>query len=319
MADLAPGERLRLALSFCEVARRTHPEAPGLTGKADFLLAQVRDRLRADIEGASETLREALAEREKLSASVTSARTDPEAANRKGRELARRIAELQGVVAEYNRLLKAERSADLGGTVELPLDEYSQRIGIDSPRRRPPFRFWPPPPLVAPEPTVWGIEVMPTRFGAIVWGVVLAVATLISLGYLGYLGPQSGLTLSIHHNDKTPSIVVVECAAEGPKQVALYVPMADSEVQGSKAGFGIRIEVKDKSAAAYRRIPSSEEAWRYAENPLRESTEIDITPGAPAVLTLNVGRIRRAFPEAESVRLTVVRPNGSEGAQYTLD
>jgi len=293
-----PRERLRRALSFLERARRR--AEPASVRQAEHALKSARAAVTRQASGHAKALRRALADQDRLAKRAAAGAIQPQEANETNRRLAARVQGLRGEVAELSALAAAQTSAQAGGFVDVPLDEYAGSRADGRPK----------------------IDLKPTPLGLCLWVVVLAAAIAGVLAYRGFirLGPPVRIEAALDQN----GVVRVVCRNRTPFAAAVHVAWPEggseqAETNEDTRRYGIVCRIRERGAKEERVVVPPLDAWVHGAMPLRAPEAITLGPGMSVELLLDTSAFLRVGAAPESLRLALTDANGRTAATTEVD
>ena len=306
MNSLTHRDRLRCALSYAERARlaalpHSADESTPHTRQAEVLLAEIRQDLFSVRQALSIQLQADLREQAGLSERLVKRKVTPDKANESNRLIAVRLERHRAHMAQLDVLLAAKTSAEAGGFVDLTLDRYAQIL------------VKPQSVSVAPSPETGPVKAnriqwKPTRKGFIIWMILMAVALVGSLAYLGVFRWSAAISLEAARDPTQSNVVHIVCINRTRQPLTVCVPyLADV---GERGGYGLRIEVREQDSSPFRAVANPVECWRYLNRPLQENASLTIAPGLPLALALDLNALQAPGLRPNALRIIVVTPSG---------
>lgn len=219
-------------------------------------------------------------------------------ANEKSREHEQRIQELAKVAGAARRALAAEAPTDLGGYVELPLDEYAKRLSLKAarPGRGPGASF------------------------AVGLGVALTLAG-IAIGVFATLPRHGSLKVSAAHaSPHAPIQLTLRLSGQDPARIRIPWELESGGAlpEDDAPDYGIQVWVSE-SEQTFRLMPGTIDCWRYQGVRLYGRGAIDIYPGIPAVAQFDLAELERLGVKAETLKFSVVSAHGYEVSNASVD
>ena len=320
IVDRTPKTLLRYALSYLEKAHNVAP--PSHFERAQVLIAALRQQLRNDLAGLADELRRFLREQSALGERATAGRIRPDKANALNREILAKIARARAAVADLNAALGAESASDLGGFVDLPIEEYAPAIEQlrtgSAIREGGPSRIHESKSilsaLIEDEPTIAGIQLKPTPLGLIVWAACIVAALVATLLYLGFLHLGAVIDFHVAAGRSATDPVIITIGNNGNESIDVLVPLPEGGVAGNEgeaAGrvYGLRVWTREEGGSEYRLLPASVNCWMGQEPHLDESRPLTIAPRLSAEIRLDPAKLAAAA-RVESLRIALVHPDG---------
>jgi hypothetical protein len=282
----------------------------------------VLDELKREIAALGEELLTALAEQSALSQRAAAGRIAASKANERNRELIVTIGRLRDAIAERHALLSAKGLAELGGFIDLPIEEYAAMItppGSTKTRKGTGILSA----LIEDKPTIAGIQLKPTRLGLIVWAACIVAAMLASSWYLGLLHSSGTAMLDVAAGKSSTDPVRITIRNNGRVPMEVYVPLPEggvwrTEGEAGNRVYGLRAWAREDGGKEYRILPASLDCWvrqtRFAENP-----PLVVAPGLAAQVLFDPAKLKTPGSAAQSLRIAIVRSNGSVVVQRNVD
>ena len=283
--------------------------------RAEAATAAARQAIRDRIEQLAASLQAALARKGPLAREVAEGRLAAEEANRAGRALAAQVADLRATIRELNAAHAAQTSDDVGGFVDVPMDEYSRP---DRPPRGRPART---PTAGAPAASTSTSRTWSDSPWLLVAAVAigLAISTVVIWPMLPLGG---GVAFEAALTADAPHAIAMTCRNQRVAPVALHVPWVDGRPGAPDGGaiagaqYGLLVQVRETAAAPWRLLPNSEGCWLSAGRDLTYGQPVSIAPGGAFQFSLPLARLRRHVAAPEAVRLALTNGAGRRLAVF---
>ena len=324
MANVDRNARLRYAFSYREKARSLSERAPppSHAQRAQLLIDSLLDELRREAAALGEELLAALAEQSVLYQRATAGRITASKANERNRELIVTIRRLRDAIAERNALLSAKSPVELGGFIDLPIEEYAAIITHpESTETRKGTGILSA--LIEDKPTIAGIQLKPTRLGLVVWAACIVAAVLATSWCLGLLHWGGTAMLEVTAGKSSTDPVLITIRNNGSVPMEVYVPLPEggvwqTEREARSRVYGLRAWAREDGGKEYRVLPASLDCWvrqtRFDENP-----PLVVAPGLTAQVLFDPAKLKTLGSAAQSLRIAIVRSNGSVVIQRNVD
>lgn len=299
MAELPLERRFRLLHSWNAKAERLFERADPNDKKvvmqrrkaADMAAAEL-DRARRREEPSLEELALALRENlDYLSASGT-IRLDAPAPNTQ--DAPPQLAEVEAIrseIARYNQVLSAQSAEELGGFLDLPIDEYPVALGL----RRTPSQ---------------GVQ----RFASTPKRVMLAATISALLGVAGtwfYL--QSARAVTVEIDEPQAGIVSLRLHNQTTDTLAFWIPLATlpSSAENVHDVCGIRVLGRGPDDDKPSLLPVEITHWQVPGRPGNPALPLTVGPGLSLSVDLDLQTMRRDYGPFDRMILQCVRRNGT--------
>jgi len=324
VANVDRNARLRYALSYREKARSLSERVPppSHAERAQLLIDSLLDELRREIAALGEELLAALAEQSVLYQRATAGRITASKANERNRELTVTIGRLRDAIAERHALLSAKGPAELGGFIDLPIEEYAAIItapGSTETKKGTGILSA----LIEDKPTIAGIQLKPTRLGLVVWAACIVAAVLAASWHLGLLHWGGTAMLDVAAGKSSTDPVVITIRNNGRVPMEVYVPLPEggvwrTEGEAGNRVYGLRAWAREDGGREYRVLPASLDCWvrqtRFDENPA-----LVVAAGLTAQILFDSAKLKTLGSAVQSLRIAIVRSNGSVVVQRSVD
>jgi len=252
-------ERLRRAVSYLEKAWACRAGSPEHLPRAEKNLAQARAHVAQRLARLNRQLTVLTQEQARLSRRLMNQKIDPARANEINRRRTLEMAQLRDQMDVLTRAGQAAKAADLGGFIDLPLEDYvAQKRGPQASRI--------------------------SAVAIVVWITCLCVSVA---GTWLYLSSKQTHALRLQATPTAAGHIEITCYNDGPERVALCVPWLEAKAavpsDQAKEAFGLAIYVQDNSAL--RLLPFEDDRWFYRGTFLKEATTITVPPNQSASVT----------------------------------
>ncbi|MBI4560358.1 MAG: hypothetical protein HY706_22450 [Candidatus Hydrogenedentes bacterium] len=109
----------------------------------------------------------------------------------------------------------------------------------------------------------------------------------------------------------------------GVAPINVYVPWPEGVARrpagaGTMTTYGIALYVQERGRPEFRLLRSDSECWLYLGAPVRAETLVSIGPGLRADIKLDTACLRQSGIEAEAVRLSVTRSDGTLAGEFEM-
>ena len=269
----------------------------GHLARASRLLDSLRAAEKRRLIGIEWELNQERNRKSQLSQRAARGRVPALDANEQSREHGRKIQDLAKIVGAARRNLAAESAGDLGGYVELPLDEYPKRLSqrASRPSRGPGAGF------------------------AVGLGIALTLAG-IAIGVFAML-PKPG-TLQISASRTAPAAPIqITLQLTGPDPATVDIPWEEDGAAPPETGdptrYGIQVWISE-SDETFRLMPGTLDCWRYQGAKLYGRGALEIYPGILTVVQFDPAELARLGVKPVAVRFSVVAADGIELGNATV-
>lgn len=314
--------RFRLALSYTETATEKLTSADA--DRADKTIdsekyAQLRSFYLSHIEKAQDILQE-LREEEKRNSDaiqrqlndlidrqqrlVVAARSGGEEAARANEENRRYLSEIEALKERQDSsasALAAQSSLDLGGRIELELEDFVDRIKADETKKR--------------------SSILP-RFGFFVGALIALGLLAFALGTLGTSPDFKSVAFEARVVDAAGHLIEITCSNRGVRDITFHVPWPNGIATAPGAeddnAFGIEVRVLESRAGEFHVLPDSQGCWQYKGLPLLGSGPVIVRPGISATVTMDVDRLAAMGLKLEAVQLRFSRADGRSFGKFEM-
>ncbi len=321
-------DQFRLALSYLE---RVEGEAAHWTKlRADKQLARTKydevrarydqhlsrakravDEMRRDaklqIPAAESFIEAAKRDQKKLIKLAAKGGVDPRKLNESNRAVASRLGEASETLAELQSIVEAKSTGDLGGGVDLPLDEYPIRLDLlpAPPRLRAP-RFTP----------------LQSNLAA---GAVMLALVLGAVGGIYLLRAAPDARFEISAADISGGYIEVRCENAGNRPLYLYAPWPNGRsaplpgVSSDGNSWGILLHVRVAGETGFRLLEDADELWKIRGTFIRTGEPVTVDEGTRARLFLDLEKLRATGIGVESLQIECTKAGGIVEARQQVD
>ena len=286
-------QRIQLLLSWREQAGKLVRQAkPGAaSGKrrfaaharqADFYLKRAVDEHHGLIEKLGLELQMALSETARIAKRAESGHIRPADAEMATAEIERRVNRIRGEITSYNTLLRAKRSSDAGGFIDLPIDDYAPRLGI--------------PPLARRRPG-WELRHYMT---------ILIIAIISMAGGYAYYNQAvaTTLTCTATYHRAPGECIVLNLNNQGLDVAQVHVPWPNPVPEGlDESHCGFAVFARKEGGTEFQYLPTFPEDWQYNGAPLTGLEALPVPSGVSDNFRLDVSSLRGRIKELSGLRV----------------
>lgn len=294
-------QRIQLLLSWREQAgklvRQAKPgPSPGRrlyaahARQADFYLKRAVDENHGLVEKLGLELQAALSEIERIQKRAASGHIRPADAAMATTELERRVNRTRSEITAYNTLLRAKRSSEAGGFIDLPIDAYAPRLGIPPLARRP--ARW----ELRHYMTILIISVVSAAGGYAYYSQAVATALTCTGTYEGL--PTDALRITLDN--------------QGLDVANIHVPWPNpipSGLDQTHCGFAVFARVE--SEKVYQFLPTTPSEWRYNGASLTGLESLPVPTGVSDEFVLDVAALRKRLKGLAALRIDTTDNTGT--------
>lgn len=287
---------LRILYSLREKAGMDPAGAPHLRYAARRI-PRVKQEIGLRLKKEAKQLQSALHRKDALLAQAQRGAQNPEDVNRRAREVSASIESTRQSIATLNRAMKAERAADIGGFLDLPLEQYDRKLPAG-------FRgFW---------RRLWaedGYNILVALVAALIG--VLAVVYLYFGGQVSFdlvpLNPEAGQ-------------FQVRCVNHANREAEIFAPWT-GEVRpyGNRERYGLKLEIRTESAQDFRPYVAPASVWRHEGKPTTQQEPLRVLPKLDISIELHLEPIQDQFNDLTGVRILAVSGAGQTVASFVLN
>lgn len=285
--------RIQLLLSWREKASRLlretrQPIAPARghyrahIRQAEYYLIRTVDEQHGLVDKLGAELHAALGEIGRIEQRASSGRIREEDAAMAKSEVERRVERLRDEVTFYNQLLRAKRSHEIGGFIDLPIDQYAPRLGI--------------------------LPVVRSRVG---WqtrhyvgiAVLALVAALASYTYYQQAAAPS-LACEGTYRATPLETLILTLRNDGNLPLRMRVPWPTPVPAGLEpADCGLKVYARLGSRDSYQLVPTSSTDWRRLGAPMTGVEFVSVPPGVEESVELDVHSLRTRLGDIAAMRI----------------
>ena len=266
--------------------------------RANAAVQRMRRDAEKEVPVAESLLTDARREQKKLIRRAASAKADPQALNAKNRELSTTISGLSEQLEELHLIVDAQSTGQLGGGVDLPLEEYPRRLD-----------------LLPKPPRISGKKLTPLQSN-LVWGAVMLLLVMGTIGaiYLWRAAPHPEFSISI--DDLATGFIVVECRNSGNREMFLYVPWPNGRatplpgVSRASDSWGVNLSIRERDHAQLRLFEDAGEFWKLRGSYIDNTGPVSVRGGGVVRVALDLDRLRATGLEVEAVLVECTRTGG---------
>lgn len=259
---------------------------------AETRLAQLQDRERRKLASLEHQLRATINDRARLVDRAVAGKVTAEKANALNRQYQDEIANLENAIDATESLLNATHTSELGGVIDLPLEEYN---------------------AVEHQP-ISPVE----RWRAQRWAIVFAGAfVVLLLVFLVIRQGPTGRSLDAEFASINPSTVGITITNTGAHEGQLFAPWPEGGVDTDGA-FGLQVYVQEFGRDHFSLLPNSDECWRHNGLPIL-GAPLTLLPNIPTHVTLDLPRLQQLVDRPQAVNVALVSPSGRILAEKHFD
>lgn len=285
--------RVQLLLSWREKASRLLREAkPSIGAKrglyrahmrqADHYLIQTVEQQQGLTQKLGTELQTALLELGRIDDRAAAGRIRPEDALMAKGEIERRVERLREEISLLNRVLRAKRAHELGGMIDLPLEQYAPKLGILPVVRR--RDGW-----------------QPRHYLGI--GTLALVCALFSYAYYQRAAAPS-LECAGQYRPAPAEALLLTLRNNGNQLLRLRVPWPNAIPAGlEEADCGLSLYASNAARNEYQLVPTTPTEWLRFGAPLAGQEYITMAPGVEETLELSLRPVRNRIATAEAFRI----------------
>lgn len=256
--------RLRLLLSWRErlaLQKRRHPGAERAARQEELKL---RQQARRAIEETGERLQRALAS---------------------GAPEGETVARLRHDIAQYNVLLKANASSDLGGFADLPLDDYPKELGVRVVER------------------TYGLE--RDDFITIIASIIIIV--VLCGGIAWYHLWRADVEVNIDRPG--PRQVSIKFQNDSSFATHLVGPWPEGGVDLKRTDYGLALHCRAVGSEEFQDCTNLREAWTYQRRAISATKPVQVESGMAVTVILDTTQLERDYgSEIAEIRIDCGNP-----------
>lgn len=313
---------LRLALSYAEKARASMDDCrraldagqidqarhDSVTKFCRLHLKRAVARLRAlrkaegrHLAGLERQLNACLVRQARLSKRVAKGRVGLAEANEANRTLTQNMARLKTESVAVRAAIDAPQAQNLGGFVDLLLEEYVEKLKTIGPRATAKFAI-------------------PVRSAS----ALAITAVLVTAGFVGLriLPARGNVSFEAAMPDSASHRIEVTCRNNGRSPVVFHVPWPEDGTMGPSSrrvqirSFGIQVYVTEKGDDALRFVPNTGGCWSHLGLPMAGRDPIALAQGISKTVVMDADRLQDSGVDAKSVLLVFTRGDGREVGRF---
>jgi len=324
-----PVEQFRLVLSYVEKVRREKEKwgrivdaQPVKVTRFDTVAASYREHERTaaslhkdllkphqkQLPDLQSALRKKHLQQKHLVAQVSQGKIKPQKANELSRDLAAEMVEMQKAIHVSQAIVNAQSADDLGGLIDLPIDEYATRI---DPNYRQRDR----------DVSMGKISISARALGQT--SALLLTLVLLWMGW-SYYTSLGKARFSVEPPQGRSQTLEIACKNKGDKRIKVFAPwpggitMASDREKFPRRSFGIQLYIKEKGKDAYRLLPDSPGCWYQGGNPIAEGASVSIPGNRVRKIRFEPEGLQDLGIEASALRLIVTRHGGRRMLEYEV-
>ena len=257
-------QRLRLLLSWRErlaLQKRRHPAAERAAQQEELKL---RQQARRAIEETGERLQRALAS---------------------GTPEGDTVARLRHDIAQYNVLLKANASSDLGGFADLPLDDYPKELGVRVVKR------------------TYGLE----RDDFITIIASLIIIVVLCGGVAWYHLWRADVEVNIDRPG--PRQVSIKFQNDSSFATQLVGPWPEGGVDLKRTDYGLALHCRAVGSEEFQDCTNLRDAWTYQRRAISATKPVQVESGMAVTVILDTTQLERDYgSEIAEIRIDCGNP-----------
>ncbi len=253
---------------------------------AESRIARLQDRERRKLGSLEHQLRATINDQARLVDRAVAGKVTPEKANSLNRQYQAEIVKLESAIEAAESLLNATQSAELGGFVDLPLEDYD----------------------AAQQQAFTPVE----RWRARRWAIFFAgVFVALLLMFLILRQGPSARDLKADFQQVDPATVTIVVTNSGSQQAELYVPAPEGGAAAADgAGFGLQVFVREQGRDSFSLLPASDECWANNGLPIL-GAPLTLIPNIPVQVTLDLSRLPQLVNQPDAAKVALVSPRGA--------
>jgi len=285
-------QHVRLLLSWREQALRNQgaPEEPGA------LLEQFRRQGQQRLQFLASALKAALRKQADCLKEAEAGGISERKAQQRLQRLTEEINHHRAQITLYNRLLSAKSPEDLGGFINLPMDQYSRELTRSK------------------KPAFTKLNRRDKRQAAAF--LVLALLAVLAVAYWSRAHGEVRFGAAAPHfpNGK----IHLRCQNNTSSEIFFHAPWGQSaEQQRFRADYGVEVLARSPGQNEYRLVPSGD-AWLYNSLPANPLEPIRVAPGLSIDGELDLRPIFQQVPGADALRLICTQGNGRSVYRFDI-
>ena len=251
---------------------------------AESSLARLQDHERRKRSSLEHQLRATINDQVRLVDRAVAGKITAEKANILNRRYQGEIAALENAIDATESLLNATHSSELGGFVDLPLEEYN----------------------VAQQQPISPVERWRARRWAILFaGTFVALLLVFLVLRQGPVGRRVSATFTAIDS----ATIGVTVTYIGSQESELLVPWPERAAETSGGAYGLQLYVQEHGRDGFNLLPGSDECWKNNGLPIL-GTPLTLLPNIPTQITLDLPRVQQLVDRPEAIRIALRSPNG---------
>ena len=315
-------ERYQLALSYKEKSEQEHCDWLELIRKKIFdqthydLVKATYDRhikqatevcdmiygaQKNSLDDLEEEISALTLEQERLIGETAAGRMKPKKANEQGRILTNEKNRIQKILDTAQTIVDAESTEALGGLIEMPFEEYEDKLNIKEDAE-------PSPALIADpeskkELNLKNVVVLVLAGLAIWWGV----------DYYQSIGKAAWSTEITDHRQ----FLRIQCMNTGKSTLRVYVPWPEGNVKVAvtnsklkRISFGLLLYVREKGKSEFQLLPETPDIWIVQGKKHSKRSSFTVAGGKRLEIKLDTLALRKAGLKLEAINVVVTRHGG---------
>jgi len=322
-----PVEQYRLALSYVDKVNREKEKWTRIVDsqrvkitKFDTIASSYRDHERTanalkkrlwkphhnQLPDLQESLRKKNLEQKSIIKDIQRGKVKPQKANEINRNLTHEMIVLQKSIHVSKAIVDAQSAVDLGGLIDLPIDEYAPRIDPD---------------YLAYKHDE-GIDKKKISLEQIIKTTIALVAVIaIWAGWSYYTSLGKG-QFSIEKTQGRSQRIEISCKNNGDSRIKVFAPWpggvttTPDQERFPRRAFGIQLYIKERGQDVFRLLPSSPGCWFRGGNRITEGTPVNVTANRIRRIQFEPEGLKELGIEAAAVRLVISRNGGKEILEF---
>ena len=265
---------------------------------AQLTVDAFRARAKEDLGPLKEQLRVTKREQRKLLEQAAAGGVSAVEANERNRAHTQAIADIEVQIAHTQMILDAQSADDIGGIIDLPIEEYEKKVT--------------PPAPTSARTARSSSDSLPTAITTIAAAIVLGgIAAYLYLNF----GRTARASFEVEVDATNPAIIRIVCRNDGNRPLAWYVPWPEGNSRIARAdatSVGILLYAMERESDTPRLVPNSAGCWDFRGAPLIDSGPLNVRPGLAVKATLDLALLRELGVDAAVVRLVFTHRGGAE-------
>jgi len=276
-------------------------------GRAKRLVSDMRHDAKRDVYVAESLVDGAKASQKKLIKLAARGGQDPAKLNERSRAASAKLAQTQSQLEEIRAILEAKTTGDLGGGIDLPLEEYPRRLDL-----------LPPPPRLTRSRLS---ELQSNLLSA----VVMLALVLGTVGAIYFWRSAPRATFRIEPDQGSGGFIEVNCTNTGNRPLFLYAPWpnANSEplpgVSERSNSWGITLKLQLEGESDFRVYEDADGLWKMRGTYVEGGEPVSVRGGSTARLFLDLDKLRATGLNPSSIVIECTEAGGSVLARSEID